>query len=89
MKLRVLSPEEAEAVMRYARDLHEGKVNAPESVTRIDEELQEAIRNAALFMVRLRVVDYSLVETALELMFEKDAAWARAALEYMPSRAIH
>ena len=89
MKFRTLTWPEMEAVMAYAKALHEGKVEKPAEIDEIDAEIAETIRQAVLFTIELRVTDYNHVEHIVNLMFAKDPVYLEAALGYMPSTAIH
>jgi hypothetical protein len=89
MKIRTLTWVEMEAVMEYAKALHDGRVEKPAVIDEIDAEIEEAIRQAVVFKINLRMTDHTLVEHVVELMFAKDPAYLEAALGYMPSTAIH
>ena len=78
--LSFLSPEEALTVLRQAGEVHKGKRKLPPEIVKKRKEIEEAIRNAELFLLRLRVVDEGMVNHAVQLKFELDAlygAWAK------------
>lgn len=89
MGFRLLEPHEVEAVMSYAKALHDGTAEKPEEISEIDAELAEAIRQAVIFKATLRQTDHGLVMEVVRLMLEKDTAWVEAAMDHLPSRAVH
>lgn len=79
---RSLSQDDVAAVMNYVRGVSGGRPNVPARRESLNAEIDEAIRQAALFYALLRVIDYSLIERVHALMVERDVMWMTHVREY-------
>ena len=75
--MRVMTPKEVRTAMALAKDLHQGQIDLPPEIVKINERITQAKRNALQFIVIFRMVDMSLVQEAVELMLEKDRPYAK------------
>lgn len=78
---RVLSREEALTFLELVREYHQGKRRLPREIEKKREEIEAAIQNAELFLLKLRVVDHGMMDHVVELKLELDALlgqWAQS-----------
>ena len=85
MPFRVLTTTETEALMQFAKDLHNGTAELPLEISVLHAELEEAIGQAVRFMAVFRVIDYGMVAKVHALMVEKDVRYAEAFTDYKAS----
>lgn len=76
----IMRREAALTLLRLASEHHQGEGGQlPPEIMAKKKEIEAAIRNAELFLVRLRVVDQSMVDDVVRMKVELDglyAAWA-------------
>lgn len=85
MPFRILTKEETEALMRFAKAVHTGTAQLPPEIAKLHAELEEAIGQAVKFMAIFRVIDYSMVARVHELMAEKDVRYLDLVDSYQAS----
>jgi len=69
-------------LMDYCRALMNAKVDLPPGSEEMDEELQEAIRQAVRFVLVLGTIDYTLAAQVHDLMVKKGPEYLAAMREY-------
>ncbi len=75
--MRILKPDEALSLIQFAREYHNGGRQLPPEIARKKGEIEQAIRNAELFVIMFRTVDYGLNMKAVTLMHEKDTLYEK------------
>ena len=85
MPFRILTTEETEVLMRFAKDIHNGTAKLPSEIAQLHAELEEAIGQAVRFMAIFRVMDYQMVARIHALMAEKDVRYLEAVDSYESS----
>lgn len=74
--MEFMSPAQARRALELAGDVHSGRTDLPPEIKDINRQIQQALRKAEQFMLKLHVVDEGMVKEVVRLMLEKDRLYA-------------
>lgn len=75
-KTGFMTREGALALMKLAERYHRREISLPPEIVAKKKEIEAAIQNAELFMVRFRIVDESMVNDVVRMKMELDGLYA-------------
>ena len=88
-KSQFLSRDEALTLIQLADKHWRGDRELPPEIVAKRKEIEDAIRNAELFMINLRIVDMGMVHLVVSLKRELDGLYCLWAQSESTARTLH